>query len=105
MLTVHTQAAFRKDLRKTPAPIQEWALDWIEAAKSPDATLSSVLDGAEALKGGNFRNYYARKWRRKGHGEHRLVFKAEGEEVRFVNLAPREDDYKTAARRAREIPE
>ena len=96
---------FDREWKKIPVPIREWAAGWIKAAKSPDATLSSVLDGAEALKGGNFRSYYARKWRRKGHGEHRLVFKAEGEEVRFVNLAPREDDYKTAARRAREIPE
>ena len=92
---------FDRELGRVPAPVREWALDWIDAADAPDATLSGVLKGSEGLKGGTFRNYYVRKWRRKGQGEHRLVFMAEGETVTFVHLGPREDDYKTAARRAR----
>ena len=74
---------FDRELGRVPAPVREWALDWIDAADAPDATLSGVLKGSEGLKGGTFRNYYVRKWRRKGQGEHRLVFMAEGETVTF----------------------
>ena len=103
-MRVKIGSGFDREWSKTPAPIREWAKSWIDAAKSPDATVAGVLDGAMALKGGNFRNCHVRKWRRKiPHGEYRLVFKVEAEEekVIFVHLGPREDDYKTAARRAR----
>ena len=106
MLAVRSLTELKKELRKTPAPIREWALDWIQAAKSPDATLSGALEGATALKGPDFRNCHVRKWRRKiPHGEYRLVFKVESEEeeITFVHLGPREDNYKTAARRARAL--
>ena len=92
---------FDRELQKAPAPVREWALGWIAEANAPDANLSSILKGSEGLKGGVLRDFHVRKWRRKGHGEHRLVFKAEEEKVTFVHLGPREDDYKTAARRAR----
>ena len=92
---------FRKALRKVPAPIREWALEWAVAAESPDATLSGILQGAEGMKGGHFRNCHVRKWRKGPHGEFRLLFRAEEDKVVFFSLDPREDNYRAAARRAR----
>ena len=95
---------FNREWPKTPRPIREWAAGWIQAAQAPNASLSDVLEAAEKLKGGDFRDCHALKWRRKKpHGEHRLVFEADEERdtVIFFHLGPREDDYKTAARRVR----
>ena len=100
-MRVDTTSAFRRALRKAPAPVREWALEWVESAASPDATLSKVLEGAEGLEGGHFRNCYARKWRKGPHGEFRLVFRMEEDGALFFALGPREDNYRTAARSAR----
>ena len=100
-MLVKTAPGFHRSLRKIPAPVREWAVDWVEAAIFPGATLSDVLKGSEGLKGGNFLNCYARKWRKGPHGEFRLVFRAEEGSVVFLSLDPREDNYKTAARRAK----
>ena len=102
-MLVDTTPAFRRILRKVPAPVREWALDWVESAQSPDATLSGILKGAEGMKGGHFRNCYARKWRKGSQGEYRLLFRVKEDEVVFFALGPREDNYRTAARLARAL--
>ena len=103
-MRVTTHRQFDRQLDKVPGDIRAWALDWMEAAKKPGATLSEIIEGASPLKGREFRNYYVRKWRRKvPHGEYRLVFHATGEEVVFVSLKPRGDDYKAARRRIRAL--
>ena len=101
MMRVVRKPAFDRQLEKAPAPVREWALDWILAAEAPGAALSDILKGAEKLKGGHFLNCYARKWRKGPHGEYRLLFRAEENDVVFFSLDPREDNYRTAARRAR----
>lgn len=96
---------FDRDLNRAPADVCEWAMKWADAAKSPGATLAEVIEGASPMKGGNFRNCYARKWRRKTpHGEYRLVFYADEEETVFFSLEPRGSDYKIARRRIRALP-
>ena len=96
---------FDRDLARAPADIRAWALDWAEAAGRPGATLAEITEGASPLKGGDFRNCYVRKWRRKvPHGEYRLVFYADKEKAVFASLEPRGDDYKTARRRIRALP-
>ena len=94
-----------REIERAPKEVGQWAMGWIQAAQKPGATLSEIIEGASPLKGREFRNYYVRKWRRKvPHGEYRLVFHATGEEVVFVSLKPRGDDYKAARRRIRALP-
>ena len=107
-MRVTTHRQFDRQLDKVPGDIRAWALDWMEAAKKPGATLSEIIADASPLKGRDFRNCYVRKWRRKvPHGEYRLVFRVNevGEEVVvFFSLEPRGDDYKAARRRIRALP-
>ena len=102
MPTVQWGKKFDRELNKVPAAIRDWALGHIDNARN--TPLETFLREAEKMKGGGFRNCHVLKWRRKKpHGEHRLVFMAEEgrDAVTFLKLGPREDDYKTAARRAR----
>ena len=103
MMRVVRRSAFDRQLERVPAPVREWALGWVDAANAPEATLSDVLKGADRMKGGNFRNCYARKWRKRPQGEFRLLFRAEEDKVIFFALVPREDNYRTAARLARAL--
>ena len=94
-----------RDLEKSPAEVHAWALGWMEAAKKSGATFSEVIADAAPMKGGDFRGCYVRKWRRKApHGEYRLLFRADEEEVTFISLEPRGSDYKIARRRIRALP-
>ena len=99
LMRVELHPKLDRQLDKAPAEVREWALDWIEAAESPDATLESVVADASPLKG-DMRGYFARKWRR--GAEYRLVFRAsEDDGARFISLEPRGGDYKIAKRRIR----
>ena len=106
MIRVETHPRFWRDVRDAPKEAGDWAEEWVAAAKAPGATLSEITQGAFPLKGGRFRGYHVRKWRRKRpHGEYRLVFFAAGDKVEFTSLEPRGADYKIAGRRIRAIRE
>ena len=94
-----------RDIDRAPKSVGQWAMEWVRTAQNPGATLAEITEGASPLKGGEFRNCYVRKWRRKvPHGEYRLVFHATEERVVFFSLEPRGGDYKTARRRIRALP-
>ena len=94
-----------REIERAPKDVGQWAMGWVQAAQKPGATFAEVTEGASPLKGGDFRNCYVRKWRRRvPHGEYRLVFYADGEKVIFASLEPRGDDYKVARRRIRALP-
>ena len=102
MIRVETNSRFWRDVRDAPKDVGIWAAMHVDAAKAPDATFSQFIAGATPLKGGDFRGSYVHKWRRKRpHGEYRLVFIANEEEIRFISLEPRGADYKIAGRRIR----
>ena len=104
MIRVTVHARVWREIGRAPEEARAWASEWVEAAKAPDATFSQVIAGATPLKGGEFRNCYVRKLRRKKpHGEYRLVFRATEDEVIFASLEPRGGDYKIAGRRIRAI--
>ena len=95
-----------REIERAPKEVGQWAMGWMQAAQEPGATLSEIIEGAFPLKGGNSRNCYVRKWRRKiPHGEYRLVFRANEEGVFFFSLEPRGGDYKIARRRIRALPD
>ena len=94
-------SGFRRSLKRAPSGVKEWAEEWVEAAKSPDATPESVLTDAVPLSA-NLRGYFVRKYRRSDQGEWRLVFEVNEDEVYCLSLNPRGDDYKTPARLARQ---
>ena len=103
-MRVRTLNQFDRDVAKAPAPVREWALDWVAVAEKPDATLAEIEAGAPPMKGGEFRGCRVRKWRRKfPHGEYRLLFRTGDDEVLFFALRPRGDAYKVAARRLRAV--
>ena len=94
-----------REIAHAPEEVGRWAMGWVQAAQAPGATLSEVTEGASPLKGREFRGCHVRKWRRKiPRGEYRLVFCAGEDEVFFLALQPRGDDYKTARRRIRALP-
>ena len=94
---------FRRALRKLPREVGDWASGWVDAAESPDATPDSVTADAVPLRA-NLRGWFARKYRGSPQGEWRLVFQVRGDdEVYFLWLGPRGDDYKTAGRLARQV--
>ena len=100
-----THPKFDRELSKAPSDVHAWAVDWMESVKASGAGFRQVIADASPMRGGNVRNYYVRKWRRKKpHGEYRLVFRATEEVVVFVSLEPRGDNYKTALRRIRAMP-
>ena len=86
---------FSLDIESAPETVARWALDWVEAAKSPGYTLADLTAGAKILQSEDG-DVYSR--RRRGH---RLVFavKAAENEVTFVAIRKREDVYEVAAAR------
>ena len=101
-MRVDLHPRFWRAARKVPDDVKGWAAGWVEAAKSPDATRESVTADSHALKGGALRGWHARKYRdRRMGGEYRMVFEATDDGVYFLSLDPREDDYRSAARKAK----
>ena len=95
------RASYRRSLKRVPAAVKEWALQFEQAAAAPGATPESVEAGAGRLTG-NMRGWMVRKYRRSQEGDWRLVFRVKGDELILLWIGPREDDYKTAARLAQE---
>ena len=98
-MRISLTSGFRSDMRSVPPTVALWALNWVEAAKSPGATLADMTAGAKRLRNGG-RNAYSR--RRRGH---RLVFTVDIEknELTFFSVRKREDVYEVAAARIAEM--
>ena len=102
MIRVGAHPRFWREIDRAPEEVKAWAAKWVKAAQAPGAAFSEMTQDASPMKGRNARDHYVHKWRKKKpHGEYRLVFRAAEEEVFFVWLGPRGDDYKTALRRIR----
>ena len=105
MIRVEVHSRVWREIARAPEDVGRWAAEWVKAAQAPGANFSEITQGASALKGRDFRGCFARKWRRKKpHGECRLVFYADENEVTFFSLEPRGGDYKIAQRRIRALP-
>ena len=89
---------FAKEIKRLPPEVRQWTVKQIAMMEAaPDAATASV--GASKIKGAP--GVWVRKFRRKPHGDYRLVFFLSDDEVEFRWCGARESGYKTALRRAK----
>jgi mRNA-degrading endonuclease RelE of RelBE toxin-antitoxin system len=88
---------FGKEIKRLPAEVRKWANEQIAAIEAaPDAATASA--GAFKIKGAP--DVWVRKFRRKPHGDYRLIFRLTEDAAVFLSCDSRERGYKTALLRA-----
>jgi mRNA-degrading endonuclease RelE of RelBE toxin-antitoxin system len=97
-MRVDSHPRFFKESKRLPPEVRQWAGKQITALKAaPDAAAASI--GAFKVKGAP--GVWVRKFRRKPHGDYRLIFSLTEDAVFLWRCCPRESGYKTALLRAK----